>query len=75
MSNYFTRPGGAYIKIDPSTEIVDLILNVDTQKTYSSIDDPTYYNNTVSASASWPTLNETDYNTAKTTVLAYLNSL
>jgi len=75
MSNYFSRPGGAYIKIDPSTEIVDLVLDANTQKTFSSINDPSYYNNTVSASTNWTVLSETDYNTAKTTVLTYLNSL
>jgi len=75
MSNYFIRPGGTYVKIDPTTQIVDLILNADTQKTFSSISDITYYNNTVTASANWSGSNETDYNSVKTTVRTYLDSL
>jgi hypothetical protein len=75
MSNYFTRPGGAYIKINPTTQIVDLVLNIGTQKTLSSINDAAYYNNTVSASAAWPELSETEYNASKTEVLTYLSNI
>ena len=75
MSNYFIRPGGAYIKIDSTTQIVDLILNVGTQKTLSSINDVAYYNTTVSSSATWPELSETEYNASRTEVLTYLSNI
>ena len=72
MSNYFIRPGGAYIKIDSTTQIVDLVLNVDTQKTISSINDTTYYNNTVSASIDWTVTDQTTFDTNKNEVLTYI---
>lgn len=76
MINYFIRPGGAYIKIDTTTEVVSLVLNISTQKTLSAIaNNPDYYNNTISASASWPVSDQTTFDTNKTEVLNYLNSL
>lgn len=75
MINYFIRPGGAYIKIDTDTEIVSLVLNVDTQKTLSVIaNNSDYYNFTVSASANWPTTDQTTYNTNKDIVTQYLSN-
>ena len=75
MTNYFIRPGGAYIKINTSTQDVDLILNLDTQKTFSVIsDNPNYYNNAVSASASWTVTDETTYESNKSIVLQELNN-
>lgn len=76
MINYFIRPGGAYVKINTDTQIVSLILNVPTQKTLSAIvDNAEYYNNTVSASATWTITDQATYDTNKTEVSNYLNSL
>lgn len=73
MSNYFIRPGGAYIKIDEDTQSVELILNANVQKTLSFIfNNPDYYNNTVSASASWTISNQTTFDANKDIVLSYL---
>lgn len=73
MSNYFIRPGGAYIKIDEDTQSVGLILNIDVQKTLSFIfNNPEYYNNTVSSSASWTVSDQTTFDTNKDIVLSYL---
>jgi hypothetical protein len=75
MINYFIRPGGAYVKIDTDTEIVSLVLNVDTQKTLSVIaNNSDYYNSTVSASASWPTSDQTVYDTNKDIVTQYISN-
>jgi hypothetical protein len=72
MQNYFIRPGGAYIKIDSETKLVDLILNTDTQKTVSNMNDIKYYDTTVSASAEWPTTDQTTFDTNRNEVLNYL---
>jgi hypothetical protein len=75
MINYFIRPGGAYVKIDTNTEVVSLVLNTDTQKTLSAIiNNPDYYNFTVSSSVNWPITDQTTYETNKTIVLQDLNS-
>jgi hypothetical protein len=69
MTNYYIRPGGAYVKIDTTTEIVSLVLDISTQKTLSVIsNNPDYYNSAVSASASWTTTDQTTYDNAWTTV-------
>ena len=76
MINYFTRPGGAFIKIDTDTEIVNLVLNMPTQKTLSVIsNNPDYYNNAISSSADWPVSDQTTFDTNRTEVLNYINSL
>lgn len=76
MINYFIRPGGAYVKIDTDTQVVSLVLNIPTQKTLSAIMDNTeYYNNTVSASATWTVTDQVTYDANKTEVSNYLNSL
>jgi hypothetical protein len=72
MQNYFIRPGGAYIKIDSETKLIDLILNTETQKTVSNMNDINYYNTTVSASVEWPTTDQTTFDTNRTEVLNYL---
>lgn len=72
MQNYFIRPGGAYIKIDSETKIVNLVLNADVQKTLSSVNDIKYYDNTVSASVDWTPTDQTTYNINKNEVLNYL---
>jgi len=75
MINYFIRPGGVYVKIDTDIKVVSLVLNTDNQKTLSAIiNNLDYYNNTVSESASWPTTDQTTYETNKTIVLQDLNS-
>lgn len=75
MINYFIRPGGAYIKINTDTQIVDLVLNVPTQKTLSVIiNNPDYYNFTVSASAEWTVIDQVTYDTNRDIVLQDLNS-
>jgi hypothetical protein len=73
MTNYYLRPGGAYIEINTNTEAVSLVLNIDTQKTLSTIfNNPEYYNTTVSASATWETTSQEIYETNKTEVLNFL---
>jgi len=73
MTNYYLRPGGAYIKINTDTEVVSLVLNINTQKTLSTIfNNPEYYNSTVSASAAWETVSQEIYEANKTEVLNYL---
>ena len=72
MQNYFIRPGGAYIKIDSETKLIDLILNAETQKTVSNMNDINYYNTIVSASVEWPTTDQTIFDTNRTEVLNYL---
>lgn len=73
MTNYYIRPGGAYVKIETDTEVVSLVLNMPTQKTLSSIfDNSEYYNSTVSASAAWEVSDQTTFDTNKTEVLNYL---
>lgn len=73
MTNYFIRPGNAYIKIDEDAQSVSLVLNADVQKTLSFIfNNPDYYNNTVSASASWTVSDQTTFDTNKDIVLSYL---
>lgn len=73
MINYYSRPGGAYVKIDTDTEVVSLVLNISTQKTLSSIfNNPDYYNSTVSSSATWDVVNQEVYDINKTEVLNYL---
>lgn len=73
MINYFTRPGGAYVKIETDTEVVSLILNMPTQKTLSVISNNSeYYNATVSASTDWTISDQTTFDTNKTEVLNYL---
>lgn len=70
MINYFIRPGDAYVKVDTETKTIDLVLNLTTQKTLSSLTGSVdYYNNIVSASANWATTDETTYNANKTAVL------
>jgi len=46
MINYYIRPGGAIVKIDDSSKVIDLVLNIPTQKTLSQIDNIDYYNPT-----------------------------
>ena len=76
MINYFIRPGGAYVRINTDTQVVSLVLNVPTQKTLSAImDNAEYYNNTVSASATWAVTDQATYDANKTEVSNYLNSL
>jgi hypothetical protein len=73
MTNYYLRPGGAYVEINTNTEAVSLVLNIDTQKTLSTIfNNPEYYNTTVSASATWETISQEIYETNKTEVLNFL---
>jgi hypothetical protein len=73
MTNYYLRPGGAYIKINTDTEVVSLILNIGTQKTLSTIfNNPEYYNTAVSSSATWETTSQETYEINKTEVLNYL---
>ena len=73
MTNYYLRPGGAYIKINTDTEVVSLILNIGTQKTLSTIfNNPEYYNTTVSSTATWETTSQETYEINKTEVLNYL---
>ena len=75
MINYFIRPGGVYVKINTSTQDVDLVLDMSAQKTFSVItNNLDYYNSAVSASASWTTSDQTAYDLAKTNVLQYLNN-
>lgn len=76
MINYFIRPGGAYVRVNTDTQVVSLVLNVPTQKTLSAImDNAEYYNNTVSASATWAVTDQATYDANKTEVSNYLNSL
>jgi len=73
MINYYTRPGGAFVKIDTDAEVVSLALNASTQKTLSVIfNNPDYYNSTVSSSATWDTISQEVYDINKTEVLNYL---
>lgn len=75
MINYFIRPGGAYVKINTSTQDVDLVLNVSTQKTLSVItNNPDYYNSTVSASVNWTISDQTTYDSARANVLQELSN-
>ena len=76
MINYFIRPGGAYVRVNTDTQVVSLVLNVPTQKTLSAImDNAEYYNNTVSASATWTVTDQATQDANKTEVSNYLNSL
>lgn len=73
MINYYSRPGGAYVKIDTDTEVVSLALNIPTQKTLSVISNhPDYYNSTVSSSATWEAISQELYETNKNEVLNHL---
>ena len=73
MINYYSRPGGAFVKIDTDTEVVSLTLNASTQKTLSVIsNNPDYYNSTVSSSATWEVISQEVYDTNKNEVLNYL---
>lgn len=73
MTNYFIRPGGAYVRIDEEAQAVSLVLNASAQKTLSLItDNPTYYNNVISASVSWEVTDQTTFDTNKNIVLGYL---
>lgn len=73
MSNYFIRPGGAYVKIDEEAQAVSLVLNIDVQKTLSFIsNNPDYYNSTVSSSASWTISDQSTFDTNKDIVLGYI---
>ena len=73
MTNYFIRPGGAYVKIDEEAQAVSLVLNANTQKTLSLIvNNADYYNNTVSSSATWELSDQTTFDTNKDIVLSHL---
>lgn len=74
MINYYIRTTGLYIKVDTETEIVDLVLNIPTQKTLSKIDNPEYYQNTLETLSGWTVSDQVTYETNKTVVLQALNT-
>ena len=74
MINYYIRPGGALLKIDDSTKIIDLVLNIPTQKTVSQVDNIDYYNQTVELISGWTVSNQVTYETNKTAVIQALNN-
>lgn len=74
MINYYIRQGGALVKIDDSTKIVDLVLNLPTQKTLSRVDDITYYNQIIGMVSGWTVSDQITYETNKTEVLQVLNA-
>lgn len=74
MINYYIRPGGALLKIDDSTKIIDLVLNTPTQKTVSQVDNIDYYNQTVELISGWTVSNQVTYETNKTAVIQALNN-
>lgn len=74
MINYYVRPGGAILKIDDSTKIIDLVLNSPTQKTLSQVDNIDYYNQTVELISGWTVSDQVTYETNKTAVIQALNA-
>lgn len=74
MINYYVRPGGAILKIDDSTKIIDLVLNSPTQKTLSQVDNIDYYNQTTQLISGWTVSDQVTYETNKTVVLQALNT-
>ena len=74
MINYYIRPGGALLKIDDSTKIIDLVLNIPTQKTVSQVDNIDYYNQTVELISGWTVSDQVTYETNKTAVIQALNN-
>lgn len=74
MINYYVRPGGAILKIDDSTKIIDLVLNSPTQKTLSQVDNIDYYNQTTQLISGWTVSDQVTYETNKTAVLQVLNN-
>jgi|LakMenEpi03Aug12_release.lakeMendotaPanAssembly.Ray.scaffolds.fasta_scaffold3043926_1 hypothetical protein len=74
MINYYIRPGGAIVKIDDSSKVIDLVLNIPTQKTLSQIDNIDYYNQTMNLVSGWTVSDQVTYETNKTAVLQVLNN-
>ena len=74
MINYYVRPGGAILKIDDSTKIIDLVLNSPTQKTLSQVDNIDYYNQTTQLISGWTVSDQVTYETNKTAVIQALNA-
>jgi len=75
MINYFIRPGGAYIKIDTTTQVISIVINRATQKILSSISNNIeYYLSVIDASAGWQSIDQTTYEENKTIVLQTLNN-
>lgn len=74
MINYYIRTTGLYIKVDTETEVVDLVLNIPTQKTLSKVDSPEYYQNTLETLSGWTVSDQVTYETNKTVVLQVLNT-
>lgn len=74
MITYFIRPGGAYIKIDATTQIINIVINRATQKILSSVNNIEYYLSVVDASADWQSIDQTTYEENKTIVSQTLNN-
>jgi len=74
MINYYVRPGGAIVKIDDSSKVIDLVLNIPTQKTLSQIDNIDYYNQTMNLVSGWTVSDQFTYETNKTAVIQALNA-
>lgn len=74
MINYYIKTTGLYVKVDTETEVVDLVLNIQTQKTLSKVDNPEYYQNTLELLSGWTISDQVTYETNKNTVLQALNA-
>jgi NADH:ubiquinone oxidoreductase subunit D len=75
MKNYYIRPGGAYVRIDNDTKEIINILNHETQKTISKLDNLDYYNSIMIQIQSWEISDETTFNNMYNVVLSKINNL
>jgi hypothetical protein len=77
MINYYLRPDQTQVKIDSDAKTITNIVNKSDQKIIGHFIGDAYYTrvSTDAVSLGWSTSNETDYNTAKISVLTYLNSI
>ena len=77
MINYYLRPDQTQVKIDNNAKTITNIVNKSDQKIIGHFIGETYYTrvSTDAVSLGWSTSNETNYNTAKTSVLNYLNNI
>jgi len=75
MINYYLRPDGTQVKIDSEVKTVTNVVNKDDQKIIGHFVGESYFNriSTDAVNLNWPESNETDFNTSKSIVLAYLN--
>jgi hypothetical protein len=77
MITYRLRPDGIPIKLDSEAKTIVNAVNKADQKILGYMTNPEYYDKLLADAdkLNWPEITETDYNTAKTEILSYLNNL